>query len=741
MKIGPLDIGIKTLAFGAGLVVVAMLDLRLVLSSNVTRAEGYYSTRLPQYLMAGIQRDYEEGLRQSDTLLTVLRGNVPARLYRATFLHRLGQFDKAREAFRAIADDASVSSQHRALAAYGVGTALFRERPADGKATAATEACEWYLKALKLDHEFADAKVGVLGAALWRLATVEGKEDTPDGQAVLKQVVEWLAAVLKQEAEPATSDSVTALLMRVVEAVEKEPRPPNYEGMALFYNLKGLVLGRAGKVMECANAFESAQSIRIKWEPAALNQWRTMLKLLPEAKLKLSDRENLLNEYQKKIPRFPKDAAVAYNALAMGWYRTKELVKPQDFAARGLNRALTLLKSGYDAGDPIAMTNAVALMDERLFGPEGQLQALSADLLLPFPPQTSVNPWKGGGEAKKEAVSAEARKQYKTVYETIDAMRKLLAECGRKVRLDARREVDLKLKMLACDMVGVAISEGGDLAARKAALAVRATELKAQASDNPEVLIAYAYFMLLSGDFREAGIALRRSHELKPDNEDVKPLIDVVSAKPALIQPRPTAMGWFGNRALLRVTLLSPESPGGMVSGEMSFDNDKVDAQVVGSQLVHLLPEGRLTGGKHVVKASAVDAYGNKAEIEYGFGVDKVPPKCSIEPSPGSEVAGPTPVWTVKLSDDDMGVDLASIQIRLNNVGVGATPIRAILVENGTYQENIPAAQVNRGDKVAGETFKIGSMRELLPGQYELTISFADQAGNKKTQSWTYQVK
>lgn len=741
MKIGPLDIGIKTLALSAGIVVVAMLDLRLVLSHRVTRAEGFYSTRLSQHLIAGIQRDYEEGLGQSDTLLNIQRGNVPARLYRATFLYRLGQFDKAKEAFQTLAEDANVSSQNRAMASYGTGTMVFRERQAIEAVAAVLDACEWYLKALKLDPNLTDAKVGVLGAAMWRLSSVEGKEDSQDGKAVLKQVGEWLATVLKEGAESFTADAVTALLVKVVAAVEKDTRPPTLEGLALFYNLKGLVLGRAGLVVECEAAFESAQSIRLKWEPPALNQWRMMLKLLPEAKMKPDDRGNLLVKYLKKTPRYPKDSATSINALAMGWYRTKDVVRPQDFANRGFVQAMAILRQGYESGDPVAMMNAVAMMDERLFGPDGELKGFSADLFLPVPAQASSNPWKGGEETEKGSLPTAELKQFRSVHKTADAMKDLLVECFKKVRLDAHRETDMQLRMLACDTVIAFTVVAADTSERKAALVSRAAELKARASDDPSVLIAYAYFMLLTGDYVEAGKALRRFHELKPENEDVKKLIEVVGAKPVLVQPRPTKLGWFGSRPLIHVTLLSPESPGGMISGEMSFDNEKVEAQVVGSQLVHLLPAGRLTDGIHVVKVRAMNGYGNMAEIQYEFGADMTPPKCSVDPAPDGDVAGPTPVWTIKLSDDGMGVDLASVQVRLNNVGHGATPIRASLVEGGAYQENIPGEQLKRGDRVAGETFKIGSMRDLLPGQYALTISFADKAGNKKTQSWTYQVK
>ena len=53
MKIGPLDIGIKTLALAAGIVVVAMLDLRLVFISFLVTFTGKWeerSAKLPRLL-------------------------------------------------------------------------------------------------------------------------------------------------------------------------------------------------------------------------------------------------------------------------------------------------------------------------------------------------------------------------------------------------------------------------------------------------------------------------------------------------------------------------------------------------------------------------------------------------------------------------------------------------------------------------------------------------------------------
>jgi uncharacterized protein (DUF2141 family) len=93
------------------------------------------------------------------------------------------------------------------------------------------------------------------------------------------------------------------------------------------------------------------------------------------------------------------------------------------------------------------------------------------------------------------------------------------------------------------------------------------------------------------------------------------------------------------------------------------------------------------------------------------------------------------------LSDDGAGVDVASVQVRLNNVGSGSTPCRAVLVDNGAFQIDMPATGGKRGERIPGDTFKVSSFLNLTAGQYELTVTFADQAGNRKTQSWTYQVK
>jgi hypothetical protein len=514
--------------------------------------------------------------------------------------------------------------------------------------------------------------------------------------------------------------------------------------MALLYHLKGLVLGRAAQVVESEQAFDAVQSIHMKWDAPALNQWRMMLKLLPTAKMKLADRERLLQKYQSQGPRYSKDSSVAINALAIGWYRTKDSARYQDFMVRGFPKALAILKPGYESGDPAAMMNAIALLDERLFGSagsEGLLQALSPDFFLPFSQQAESNPWKGGNETPRNRLSPEVRKLLKPISDTAETMGKLFADCAKRVRLDPKRATEVRLRILACDTILALAGGGNDALSRRALLASRAAELKAQASDVPSVLNAYAYFMICSGNFVEAGRALRRSYELDPNDEKVKKLNSIVSAMPVFIQPRPAKSGWFGSRPLVRVTLLAPESPGGMASGEMSFDGQKVEALIIGSQLVFLVPEGRLTDGKHVVKASALDGYGNKAEIEFEFGVDKVAPKVVIEPAPGGELAGPQPAWTIKLSDDGAGVDVASVQVRLNNVGSGSTPCRAVLVDNGAFQIDMPATGGKRGERIPGDTFKVSSFLNLTAGQYELTVTFADQAGNRKTQSWTYQVK
>lgn len=737
MKIGPLDIGIKTLALSAAIVVVAMLDLKLALSNN-TRIEGFYRVRIPEYLMTGINREYEDGIKQCDNLLTVLRGNVPARLYRATFLYRLKNYDKAKEAFLAIANESAATAPQRAMASFGVGTVVFQVRPEGEKAAAAVEACEWYLKAVKLDPELTDAKVGILAAAIWRLSTVEEGADTPEAKAVYKQVGEWLSHVLKEAGpESKTAAAVNSLLVKALDVLEKERRPANFEGMALFYQLKGMVLGRVEQVVESEAAFDAAQAIQIRWPSAVNNQWRMMLKLLPGAKMKLADREALLQKYQARTQNFPKDAPVAFNAFGVGWYRTKESTSDVNFVNRGFPQAIEALRPGFDNGEPVAMMNAIALLDERLY--ERLLLPISPDFFLPFPPQTSGNLWIGEEAAKKKPLSIEAQQYLGPVRQAADGMQKLLTTFVKRGRLDAKREVDLKLRILACEtiMAHVEASERP----RWVELATRATELKAQAADVPEVLRAFAYLMFMAGNYGEAGKALRRAAELDPNNQKISGLVAAVSATPKLVHPRPSKNGWFGERALVRVTMFSPQAPGGISGGEMLYDGQKVEALTVGSQLVYLVPEGRLSDGKHVIKASALDGYGNKAEIEFEFGVDKVPPNAGAEPAPGGDVAGPLPVWTIKLSDEGVGVDLMSVQVRLKNIGGGATPCRSVLVENGTYQVDMAGTPAKRGERVPGETFKVASVINLTPGQYELTVSLSDQAGNKRTQSWVYQVK
>jgi tetratricopeptide (TPR) repeat protein len=709
MKIGSLDIGVKTLTLAAGLVVALMVDVKLFATNYSQWSEGRLSRRIQLCFIPGTDVERRNGVEYCQNLLNALPRCASAGLYLGTFQYNLKQYAEARKAYEAVTQQGGASAEQRAMAFVGVGAAVFMGRPERERVQAAEEAEKWFRKALETDKNLADAKVGLAITTLWA-----GK--------------------------PTAADEAHTLLK---EALASKP-PPGRDGMAQLYNALGVVLAAKQQPVEAESAFESALAIIPQdWNLPRQNQMRTMVTLLGLPGLRLSLREPLLVKYETRIGEFGGDALLAMNSFAVGWWRTKADLRGADFMARCYPRALVLLREAMKRSTDTAMSfqNAVAIYEDQLFEREtGLVLQLQPEFFDPCPVERAVNPWTGAAPPAA-AARAEFQSLLRDIYSIALAEKLVLVELtSGRVRLDVPTLVDAKLRLLTCQLlIALTCLNDPERVAGLAELTRQAEALKAQAADDPRVLRAFAHAMLRARRYGEACQALRTAREKGDAGEDLKRILEQIETPPQFLDIRPRKSRWFGQRPLVSATILAPHSPGGL-GGGLTVDGRKVESALSGAQLLYLLPEGLLSDGTHKIEFQASDGYGNAATQAVDFYIDRLPPKIALEPKDDQPVKGPRPVWTVELNDPASGVDLGSLQVQLSNQGEGAIPIRLIIIQQGVYRCELPNLNVKINDKVPGEKFRVAPDRDLTAGVYALKITVLDKAGNKKDETRSYRV-
>jgi tetratricopeptide (TPR) repeat protein len=707
MKIGSLDIGVKTLTLAAGLVVALMVDVKLFVTNYNQWGEGRFYRKIPICLIAGTDVERRAGVESCQSLLRSLPRCAAAGLYLGTFQYNLKQYAEARQAFEAVTQQAGATAEQRAMAFAGMGASVFRSRPEGERVQAAAEAEKWFRKALEADKNLADAKVGLAIATLWA-----GK--------------------------PAALDEAQALLK---EALAAKP-PPGRDGVAQLYNALGVVLAAKQQPAEAEAAFEAAHAIIPQdWNVPHENQMRTMVSLLGLPGLRLSVREPLLAKYEGE--EFGADGAVAMNSFAVGWWRTKADLRNADYMARSYPRSLRLLNGATKLVPdlPMSLLNKVAVYEDQLYDKESGLALqLRPEFFNPCPAEQTANPWTGAAPPPA-AAGTELQNLLRRVYEIAQAEKLVLAELiGGRVRLDVPTLVDARHRLLTCQLLmTLTCSTETERVGALAELTKQAEALKAQAADDPRALRAFAHVMLRARRYSEACQALRTAREKGDTDEGLKGVLDRIEAPPQLQDIRPRKSRWFGQRPLVSATIMAPHSPGGL-GGSVTVDGKKTESALVGAQLLYLLPEGMLGDGTHKIEFQASDGYGNTAKQAVDFYIDRAPPKVAVEPKDDQPVKGPRPVWTVGLSDPASGVDLDSLQVQLSNQGEGAVPIRLVIIQQGVYRCELANLNVKLNDKVPGEKFRAAPDRDLTAGVYALKITVSDKAGNRKDETRSYRV-
>jgi hypothetical protein len=141
-----------------------------------------------------------------------------------------------------------------------------------------------------------------------------------------------------------------------------------------------------------------------------------------------------------------------------------------------------------------------------------------------------------------------------------------------------------------------------------------------------------------------------------------------------------------------------------------------------------------LAEGSVTVTASARDRAGNRATTSWTFtvarsgGGDLTPPQfANKQPAPGSTIADPRPVISVKITDSESGVDQPSISLKVDDSRASRTftvSSAGASFSSGVFSVDLRAAGI-----------------ALASGSVTITAAASDNAGNRGSASWSFSVQ
>lgn len=170
-------------------------------------------------------------------------------------------------------------------------------------------------------------------------------------------------------------------------------------------------------------------------------------------------------------------------------------------------------------------------------------------------------------------------------------------------------------------------------------------------------------------------------------------------------------------------------------AGGSGVPSSNIEVTLDGSTLSHIrtsngiiAPAPGTSPGPHTARIVAWDNAGNLVEESFTLIVDGEAPAVS-SPSPQGIIASRTPRISATLSDD-VGIDPASISLRLRGLVLESALSPLFDASTGEVSYQVPEIPSGIG---TGEG-------PLVDGEYTVTLTVWDIAGNATTFSWTFQV-
>lgn len=158
-----------------------------------------------------------------------------------------------------------------------------------------------------------------------------------------------------------------------------------------------------------------------------------------------------------------------------------------------------------------------------------------------------------------------------------------------------------------------------------------------------------------------------------------------------------------------------------------------IDGAPVATGFTNLNFQGQaraLAPGDHVVGISIADRAGNRSTLAYLLTVEMIPPELA-DPAPSGEISDRSPTIEVTAADNSSGIDPGSIQLVLSN-GILSSHLSATY-DPATGRILYIVPDVPQGTDL-GEF-------PLPDGDYEVTATVRDVAGNVRVLSWPFIVR
>jgi tetratricopeptide (TPR) repeat protein len=472
-------------------------------------------------------------------------------------------------------------------------------------------------------------------------------------------------------------------------------------------------------------------------------------------------RKEMLLQCETELRNFGKDQVTALNALGYGWWllRNDPLVavsaggagRAAPTAGAAAAGALVSAQNKFnkametDAKDLRAYYNMAGLI-------EAAMTETAAKASVPLrgfgggKDETPVNPWVGEPRQQQQRVPP-ADMQYvveitKRLKEEAELWKRFLlkANPGTQERLDA------KLRQLSCYRRQAAIQEGVNNSERQLVMAQAMTLAQDIVKQHPESgdgHFAYGRVLYDKGDFAGALKEFKEAQAKGLKDPAVERLVKGLGQQPEALDVRPSPdRRWFGSRPLIACTLKTVSSAGPLKRVTIKMGQKALNATLVGSQVLCLPGANDVMDGDQTVTIEAADALNNAVEFPpLKFAIDRKPPTCRVEPEAGG--ISTRQVFKISVSDSS-GVDYSSVKVVLKPLGRGAGNTMRTLIDEGKYKVNMGNLNPARkpGYTLDSESFEVEpGLQEMGVGDWELTISVQDMAGNAAQETKKYTVK
>jgi len=714
MKIGPIDIGISSLAYLAAVIILSVLALRLWIANSAQRAEGRYSLTIREALNDDKENNLEIVENQCKALLQDLPNNAPAWLHLGVVQYTRQKYSAAEESFGKAGSLTTATPEQRAQGYVGAACAKFIQAAPKDRAQTIPAVQELLKKALEIAPENADAL------------------------AAMGTVQLWLAKA------PQDYDAALDTLKKAEDAKS----PPSRVGESRLQAALGVALVSLDKPRpdEAEKHFTRALAGDPGWKDAETYRRLASIAIFAQDAMSIDERRKLIDKYKNDTKLMGEYEPIALNVMGQSLLRMKHEMPERDFLNGPYKGAIEVFTFAIarHAGKPEGYLNLLGLYQQRIFGeplsPDEHKRQTAA--LLPRLPAAWLdarlrdlpltNPWRGGANITLSDTENKVKEEIKSLLTVSGELVRKVQSVAGLLDKDQKRSVAVynfnSLYLLR------ALEED---ASRRAKLLEDMTNVAAGMGDDPAVNRLNGRLALLRRDYKAAYEAFSKAAQTD-NGADLAALIKAFEKTPEIFDPRPHKSVLLGKAPLIGASAFHP-GYAGPLTFEIKIDGHLEPVNQTGTQGFLRDPVSYFTDGEHKVEVKVSDALGHAASKDFSFFIDKQPPVLKI--SPEREAPGPRPVIEVNIEDTGSGVDLESIKVSMTAIG-GATPFKDIvLINKGAFTRDLPAVGAKSGDKVEGPKFKLSSHMDLSPGAYVLDFSFADRAGNAGTRKINFEVK